>query len=46
MAALVSVGARIDADLSAYCDVASGWPMLGRLPGKLYRAGIWSGNAT
>jgi hydroxymethylglutaryl-CoA lyase len=48
LAALVSVGAEIDADLSAYCDVASRLAdVLGRdLPGKLYRAGIWSGNAT
>jgi len=48
LSALVSVGAEIDADLAAYCDVASGLAdVLGHdLPGKLYRAGIWSGNAT
>ena len=48
LAALVSVGAQIDADLSTYCDVASRLAgVLGHdLPGKLYRAGIWSGNAT
>jgi hydroxymethylglutaryl-CoA lyase len=48
LSGLVSVGAEIDADLAAYCDVASRLAeVLGRdLPGKLYRAGIWSGNAT
>jgi hydroxymethylglutaryl-CoA lyase len=48
LAALVSAGAQIDADLAAYCEVASQLAgVLGHdLPGKLYRAGIWSGNAT
>ena len=48
LSALVSAGAEIDADLAAYCEVASQLAdVLGRdLPGKLYRAGIWSGNAT
>lgn len=48
LSGLVSVGAEIDANLAAYCDVASRLAeVLGRdLPGKLYRAGIWSGNAT
>ncbi|HKR99748.1 MAG TPA: hydroxymethylglutaryl-CoA lyase, partial [Candidatus Dormibacteraeota bacterium] len=41
--ALVSVGATIDADLQALCDVAGALARdIGKeLPGKLYRAGIW-----
>ena len=48
LAALHSMGAQIDADLGAYCAVAEQLAAdLGHdLPGKLYRAGIWSGNAT
>jgi hydroxymethylglutaryl-CoA lyase len=43
--ALVSLGAHIDADISALCVVAEDLASaLGRdLPGKLYRAGVWDG---
>ena len=44
--ALLSIGAGIDADLGALCDVAATLERdLGRqLPGKLYRAGVWTGD--
>jgi len=43
--ALTSLGATVDADLSALCDVAAALERdLGQtLPGKLYRAGVWTG---
>jgi hydroxymethylglutaryl-CoA lyase len=43
--ALVSLGAHIDADIGALCRVAEALERdLGQtLPGKLYRAGVWSG---
>ena len=43
--ALASIGAEFVADLARLCDVASALARdLGRdLPGKLYRAGIWTG---
>jgi hydroxymethylglutaryl-CoA lyase len=43
--ALVSLGARVDTDLEALCTVARHLAQaLGRdLPGKLYRAGVWTG---
>ena len=43
--ALDSLGATFDADLSRLCDVARALARdLGReLPGRLYRAGIWTG---
>ena len=43
--AVVSLGARIDADIEALCDVATTLERdLGQpLPGKLYRAGVWTG---
>lgn len=43
--ALASLGARFDADLAGLCDVAAGLADdLGHpLPGKLYRAGVWTG---
>jgi len=41
--ALISLGATVDADLQALCDVAEQLASdIGKeLPGKLYRAGIW-----
>jgi hydroxymethylglutaryl-CoA lyase len=43
--ALVSLGAHIDADIGALCRVAEALERdLGQvLPGKLYRAGVWTG---
>ena len=43
--ALVSLGAAVDADIAALCDVATSLERdLGQpLPGKLYRAGVWTG---
>ena len=43
--ALISLGAHVDTDLAALCGVAETLARdLGTdLPGKLYRAGIWSG---
>jgi hydroxymethylglutaryl-CoA lyase len=43
--ALVSLGAKISADITALCAVAEALAReLGRdLPGKLYRAGVWTG---
>jgi len=44
--ALISLGARVDTDLQALCAVAEGLARdLGReLPGRLYRAGVWTGS--
>jgi hydroxymethylglutaryl-CoA lyase len=44
--ALISLGARVDTDLQALCGVAETLSRdLGReLPGKLYRAGAWTGS--
>jgi len=44
--ALIALGATVDADLEALCAVASTLARdLGReLPGKLYRAGVWTGS--
>ncbi len=46
--ALIALGGAVDADLQALCEVAEDLAhVLGReLPGKLYRAGLWSGAAT
>ncbi|MBV9100399.1 MAG: hydroxymethylglutaryl-CoA lyase [Candidatus Dormibacteraeota bacterium] len=45
--ALVSLGASIDADIAALCRVSEELEaVLGQpLPGKLYRAGVWTGEA-
>ena len=47
LSALRAEGATIDVDLDAYCRVSEGLAHdLGHdLPGKLYRAGIWNGDA-
>ncbi|MBV8196452.1 MAG: hydroxymethylglutaryl-CoA lyase [Candidatus Dormibacteraeota bacterium] len=44
--ALQSLGASIDSDIAALCDVATQLEqVLGHpLPGKLYRAGVWTGD--
>lgn len=43
--ALASLGARFDTDLVRLCDVATtlAYDLGHELPGKLYRAGVWSG---
>jgi len=43
--ALISLGAHVDADLASLCRVAEtlARDLGGDLPGKLYRAGIWTG---
>ncbi|HYL71717.1 MAG TPA: hydroxymethylglutaryl-CoA lyase [Candidatus Dormibacteraeota bacterium] len=45
--ALVSLGATVDADLAALCRISETLEgVLGQpLPGKLYRAGVWDGQA-